>query len=301
MKNSIGYRLFREHLWGYLRLIFTLDVVIPIISLSVGIGVGGSLRYPAPNLVTTVIIAVIIALIYPGIIGAAMAGRAFREILAPRFLSRFELGMVIAVGMGIPIGVIIYYRIWEVLGVWILGSGLLLYWHWLSFRAGPNINILRETVGAVLLVPFPMLLVWTAYIRNFFPDREIGLVILIFGLLALSANLGRAWSEAGGLGPSSGSFFGKAEVIIAAFTLSFLFLFFGIQKGIFMPMRMQYLKFGGVITFIISLLICYLGFTNIFDKVIKNNKLTRYVYYGVIFLGFLGFWLAYKSRPLRLM
>jgi len=281
-------------------LIFTLDVLIPFLTLSVGLGMRGSLRYPRPLFSLTPILGVIIALIHPGIIGAAMAGRAFREILSPRILSRFELGGVIAVGMGIPIGVMAYSRAWQPLGVWIIGSGLLFYWHWLSLRAGRQVHILRETVGAVLLVPLPLFFSWTIITGNFSPDREIGLAMLIFGLLALSANLGRAWSEAGRPEPSSGSLFGKATLIIAIFIFSFLLLLLGIHEGVFLPPRMLYLKYGGVIAYVCGLILYYLGLRNMMNKTAKN-KLTRYILYSVIPIILLVFWLAYRGRGLAFM
>jgi uncharacterized membrane protein len=300
ISGTPAVKFIQDRMQGYLRLIFTLDVLIPILALSVSLGIAGSMRYPRISWAGTIALGIIIVMVHIEIIGAAMAGRAYREILSPRILSWWELGGVIVAGIGIPIGVFASYRSWGPIGVWILGSGLLFSWHWLSLRAGRQVLILRETVGAVLLVPLPLLFAWAAYFENFFPDREIGLAMLVFGLLALGANLGRAWSETEKPEPASGSFFGKATFIIAIYIFSFLLVLVGIQERIFLPPRVLYLKYGCAIAYVLGLALYYLGLRNMFSET-AEKKLTRYTLYGVLIILFIVFWLAYRGRGTALM
>lgn len=289
-----------ERLGGYLRLIFTLDVLIPILALSVSLGIAGSMRYPRISWAGTVALGLFIPMVHIEIIGAAMAGRAYREILSPRILSWWELGGVIVAGIGIPVGLFASHRSWGPLGVWILGSGLLFSWHWLSLRAGRQVLILREMVGAVLLVPLPLLFTWAAYFGKFFPDREVGLAMLVFGLLALGANLGRAWSETEKPGPASGSLFGKATFLIAIYIFSFLLVLVGIRERIFLPPRVLYFKYGCAIAYVLGLVLYYFGLRNVFSET-AGKKLTRYALYGVIIILFIIFWLAYRGRGTAMM
>jgi hypothetical protein len=292
-------KIIRERLWGYLRLVFTIDFLIPILAFLIGLVIRGSPRYPHITLVGTMVLGIILALLSPAILGAAMAGRAFREILSPRILSRWELGAVIAIGTGAPAVVMINYRYWEPLGIWIIGLGLLFFWHWLSLRAGPWVLIFRETVGAFLLVPLPMFFSWETCLGRFFPDREIGLAMLAFGLLALSANLGRAWSETEKPEPSRGSLFGRATLIVGLLFLSFLLFLLGIYQGIFLPQKMLFFQYGVLFAYILGIILYYIGLRMLADNAARN-KLTVYMFYGVIIIMLLVFHSSYHVEGVGL-
>ncbi|MDD5223061.1 MAG: hypothetical protein PHE84_03650 [bacterium] len=275
------------------------EVLIPILAVTVGLGMGGSLNHPRHQVFLTPILVMIVIVIYPAVIGAAIAGRAFREILAPRSLSWFELGAVIVAGIGVPIGVMAFFRAWEPLAAWILGSGLLFYWHWLSSRAAGPVHYLREMAGALLLAPLPLFFAWTIITRKFFPDLEIGLAMLIFWLPVLGANLGRAWYETGRPGAPGVSSSGRAAWIIAIFVFSFVLLFLGIHEEIFRPPRMPFLQYGGIIAYVFGVFILVLGLRGIFLNP-GGNKFIKYILYGATPIILFAFYYAYQGRGLSL-